>query len=126
MHWRRRAGGEEYLYHIVGKAEHSFGPRNPQTERIKADHDSHRYRLKRATLDGRIRRIATRAMNTDCRAAAKEVMDTKLARETKAGSSRQLCLSRFGRNEKKARAAPYGTQALARSISPNHQRSTNF
>jgi hypothetical protein len=55
MRWRR-VGGSEYLYHLVGKVEHSRGPRSPETERIKADHDSHRDRLKQrlATLVGRM------------------------------------------------------------------------
>jgi hypothetical protein len=67
MHWRCRAGGDEYLYHIVGKTEHSLGVRSPETERIKAGHDSNRDRLKRriAILDGRIREMArvNRAMD---------------------------------------------------------------
>ena len=60
MHWRRRAGGEEYLYRIVGKTEHSLGPRGQKTDGIKADHDRHREILKGriATLDGRIRDMA--------------------------------------------------------------------
>jgi hypothetical protein len=66
MHWRRRAGGE-YLYHVVGKAEHSLGPRSAETEQLKADHDSHRDRLRGRidTLDGRMREMArvNRAMN---------------------------------------------------------------
>jgi hypothetical protein len=60
MHWRRRAGGEEYLYRVASKAEHSLGPRSPETESIKADYDRHRDRLKDriSTLEARLRDMA--------------------------------------------------------------------
>jgi hypothetical protein len=60
MHWRRRPGGEEYLYRIAGKAEHSLGPRSPETEGIKVDYDQHRDRLRRriSTFDARLRDMA--------------------------------------------------------------------
>jgi hypothetical protein len=59
MRWRR-VGGGEYLYHVVGRVNHSRGPRSPETERIKADHDTHRDGLKRrvATLSKRIDEMA--------------------------------------------------------------------
>ena len=59
MRWREVSGGE-YLYHIAGKVERSLGSRSPVTERIKADHDHHRDRLKHrlGSLDGRIKETA--------------------------------------------------------------------
>ena len=59
MRWRR-VKGVDYLYRIVGRVERSLGPRNPETERLKADHDRHRDRMKCrfASVDERIKEMS--------------------------------------------------------------------
>jgi hypothetical protein len=59
MRWRH-IHGRDYLYRISGKVEHSLGPRDDATERIKAEYTDQRARLRRrlTTLDKRLGEMA--------------------------------------------------------------------
>jgi hypothetical protein len=59
MHWRH-IRGRDYLYHNVGKAKRSLGPRDARTEQILREftEQSNRVKERLETLDGRIKAMA--------------------------------------------------------------------